>query len=82
MAKAININCYEDVRTVLTEYGFSVHDLPLVGKNSDGESVILSACKSIEDGCPIYRLEAIQNNGWSRNTVFYNDGTIEEFYER
>ena len=78
----IDVNSYKAVSNLLKQTGFSVHDLPLTGRNVNGETVILSASKDIENPADaVYRLETMQKNGWVRNNVFYKDGTEEEFYE-
>lgn len=45
------------------------------GRNEHGENVI------IEDGV-VKVTKTMQNNGWIRVTIEYDDGTVEELYKR
>lgn len=73
---------YRDIKAKLTEKGYGVHDLPLVGKNEDGQTIIVSVVKDIEDGSDAFKVETAQDNGWMRVNIYYKDGTVEELYER
>lgn len=46
------------------------------GKNKDGENVI------VEESDGVKVTKTFQSNGWVRVTYEYEDGTIEETYER
>ena len=46
------------------------------GRNEHGENVI------IEDGEKVKVTMTYQSNGWIRVTYEYDDGTVEETYER
>lgn len=48
----------------------------LVGKNEDGERVIVS----INDNFAV--VTTLQNNGWLRSNTYYPDGTATETFER
>ena len=50
--------------------------MPLSGKNEVGENLIISINK---DNITV---QTLQNNGWVRTNVYYDDGVIEELYER
>ena len=80
--KWITVGSWADVKALLRQTGFSESDLPLLGKNEDGESVIVSAITNIFDGSTAFKLETAQDNGWMRINIFYQDGTSEELYER
>lgn len=54
--------------------------LPISGTNDSGETVIISAGSS--DGEEFYRLDTYQHNGWIRVNNYYEDGTVDETYER
>jgi hypothetical protein len=73
---------YREIKAKLVEKGFGVHDLPLVGKNEDGETLIISVVKDIETGSDAFKVETAQDNGWMRVNIYYKDGTVEELYER
>ena len=78
----MNVGSYAEVKALLRAEGFAESDLPLLGKNEDGASVILSAITDISDGSTAFKLETAQENGWMRINIFYKDGTVEELYER
>ena len=48
----------------------------LVGENENHESVVIG----IYADCIV--TETLQNNGWTRKNVLWDDGTIEELYEK
>lgn len=54
--------------------------LPLSTENYKGETVILKS-GHIED-CQYIEMKTMQNNGWIAVTTYYEDGTIEETYEK
>ena len=48
----------------------------MAGKNEHGENVI------VIDGEKVKVTKTLQDNGWIRVTYEYQDGTVEETYER
>ena len=54
--------------------------LPIAGKNEDGENVIVSHGK-IGDR-KYYKLTTAQSNGWTRYNYVYEDGDTEESYAK
>jgi len=48
----------------------------MAGKNEHGENVI------VINGEKVNVTKTLQDNGWTRVTYEYQDGTIEETYER
>lgn len=55
-------------------------ELPLMGKNENGEAVIIQAigCKG-EEG---FKTTTAQHNGWVRENYFWKNGTVEELFSR
>lgn len=51
-------------------------DVPWDGKNKDGEHIQISVNK---DNITV---ETFQNNGWTRENIYWNDYTTEELYHR
>lgn len=56
------------------------HTLPLGATNEEGEFVILEA--GTRDGERYFRLTTAQHNGWCRINYVYEDGTVEELFEK
>jgi len=54
--------------------------LPLMGENKVGESVIVSEGKD-EEG-HYYQTETAQYNGWLRVNTYYETGTVTETFDR
>lgn len=54
--------------------------LPLLGKNEEGEVLILSQGK--DDNGEYYQAEVAQHNDWCRINRYYADGTITETYKK
>ena len=52
------------------------YDTSLIGENGNHESVVIG----IYADCIV--TETLQDNGWTRKNVLWDDGTIEELYER
>ena len=52
------------------------HELPVCGKNEDGENVI------VEHGNCYFKVTTAQNNGWTRINVYHANGTTEETYQK
>ena len=53
---------------------------PMTAVNADGEAVIVEAGK--EGGVRFYKLSTAQHNNWLRINYIWEDGTMEELYER
>ena len=53
----------------------------LFGENERGDTVVVSTGKT-EDNEPYYKVETIQENDWVRTNIYYEDGTIEELYDK
>jgi len=49
---------------------------PMVGKNENGENVIVEICKDH------IQTRTHQKNDWVRVNIYYDDGNVEELYER
>ena len=64
------MNTYE---RLLNEHGYCES---LVGKDEDGEIVILSIDEQSAD------VTTLQANGWHRTNVYWKDGTQEEMYSK
>lgn len=71
---------YEDFVDLLKQNGKTISNLPLMGKNQDGEDVILSFHKTA-DG-KYFKTETIQNNNWIKISIYWEDGTYEEMYDK
>lgn len=54
--------------------------LPIAGKNENGENVIVSHGKIGSRKC--YKLTTAQNNGWTRYNYVYEDGDAEESFAK
>lgn len=48
--------------------------------NDNGESVVIST--EPFEGSYCYRLDTCQHNGWIRTNYYYEDGSIDELFER
>lgn len=51
-------------------------DVPWSGKNEDGEHIQISVN---EDNITV---ETFQNNGWTRENIYWKDYTTEELYHK
>lgn len=51
------------------------------GEDEDGNAVVVSSGKT-EDNEPYYRVDTVQENDWLRTNIYYEDGTIEELYDK
>lgn len=56
------------------EYGNS--EMPFCGTNNDGEHVVISV---FDDRIVV---DTLQSNGWTRQNVYWTDGTVEELYKK
>ena len=54
--------------------------LPLTAENEDGERVIIE--KGHNGDLEYYQLSTFQSNDWVRINRYYEDGSIDETYER
>lgn len=70
----INFADLDDIIRTCKEYGDS--DMPFCGNNDDGESVVISV---FTDKIVV---ETLQSNGWTRQNVYWTDGTVEELYKK
>ena len=52
------------------------------GKNGDGENVIIERGEDHDRGEGYVRTQTFQSNGWVRNNYYYEDGTVEELFDR
>jgi hypothetical protein len=71
---------YDVFEPWLFECGFSWEDLPLTAKTETGEDVIVDAFS--QDDKIVWQISTLQGNGWIRVNLYYEDGTVEELYER
>lgn len=53
---------------------------PLTAENENGEFVLVEEGK--RSGEHFYRTQTLQKNGWTRTNVYWEDGTVEELYEK
>lgn len=60
--------------------GETLRPFPLTGETDAEESVFVS--DGYNDGMHYFETETVQNNGWLRVNVWYEDGSSEEWYER
>lgn len=53
---------------------------PLSGKNADGENIIIEegSCDNVH----YYRVDTYQKNDWVRINYYYENGEIEEMFEK
>lgn len=54
--------------------------LPATAVNDKGENVIISTEPCTEGKC--YRLDTYQNNNWIRINRYYQNGDVDETYDR
>jgi hypothetical protein len=54
---------------------------PLAAENQDGEVVIIEAGRN-KSGDRFFRLTTAQDNGWTRINYIWEDGTIEELFQK
>ena len=54
--------------------------LPLMAENESGERVIVE--KGHNGDLEYYQLSTFQSNDWIRINCYYEDGSIDETYER
>ena len=68
---------YAEIKEKVEKFG---PNLPISAENENAEYVIIGegyAC-----GQHFYELCSMQNNNWVRINTYWEDGTIEETYER
>lgn len=56
--------------------------LPCLFNNDCGEYGILSQGRDKETHLHFYKLQTRQENGWVRINIYWEDGTVEEMYEK
>ena len=54
-------------------------EFPVVGTNEYGENVMIERYDGSE---PCFKVTTFQSNDWVRINFVYQDGTVDEFYER
>jgi len=54
--------------------------LPILAGNQDSEPVIIEEGRS--DSGHFYRLTTAQHNNWCRISVYYEDGSTDEIYQK
>lgn len=55
--------------------------LPLSGKNTSGENVIIEH-RIPKQGQQYFQLTTAQHNGWTRINYIYEDGSTDELYSK
>ena len=56
-------------------------EMPVTYENSKGENAIITKGIS-EDGTKFFTVKTMQKNDWIAVNTYYEDGTIEETYEK
>lgn len=54
--------------------------LPLNGTNENGENIIIQIGANSHD--VYFKVTTVQHNGWCRVNYYYEDGRMEEMYEK
>lgn len=65
---------------ILEELTNGYEDFPVVGDNFYLEKLLIF--KGESDGRRFFRVETFQHNDWCRIKVYWEDGTVEEMYEK
>lgn len=73
----MNISSYKDIKNFTNEC-----KLPFDGVNDNDESILISSGIDNESNEKYYKVKTKQNNGWIRTNIYWEDGTIEELYEK
>ena len=68
---------YNELKKLVEESG---KELPLSATNENGENVIIE--NDYIDGEHAFKLTTAQHNNWCRINIFYQDGNVDEIYER
>ena len=71
---------YDVFEPWLKECGYSWNDLPLTAKTESGEDVIVDAFT--QDEKIVWHIATLQDNGWIRINLYYEDGTVEELFDK
>lgn len=67
----------KDFRTFLNEYYDGKAELGIfTTKNENSENIILEITKDY------LKTSTSQNNGWIRVNIYYQDRTVEEYYDK
>ena len=66
---------YQEIKRITEE-----NDHSMIYMNEDGEYVHVKLITD-ENGSR-YEVETMQNNGWIRTNICWEDGTIEELYKK
>jgi len=71
------IASYQDIEKIVCG-----RDLPLMGDNADGECVLLSLGRTLDDGTKSYVLDIFQDNGVTCSHIYWEKGIKEELFSR
>lgn len=71
------ISSYQDIEKIVCG-----RDLPLMGDNDDGECVLLSFGRTLDDGTKSYVLDVFQDNGVTRSHIYWQNGIREVLFSR
>ena len=74
----IDLKVVESLEEITKDY--ADEDFPLTGKNIYGESLFIF--KGESDGKRFFKVTTFQHNDWCRIKVYWEDGTVEEMYEK
>ena len=71
---------YKEIDKMVKEFG---KEMPINATNEDGEDVIIEGGREPEnDNLRFYQLTTVQKNDWLRINVYWEDGTVEEWFDR
>ena len=71
---------YEILQSKTGTYKDNGGTLPCVSKNAKDEITIMSEGED-ESGRHFYKVKTLQDNGWIRVNIFYDDGSTDEMFE-
>lgn len=57
-------------------------EMPLSAENEEGENVIIVGGYSEDAQMYFYEVRTYQHNHWTRINIFWEDGTIEELFDK
>ena len=58
---------------------FKPEEFPVAGMNENGERVVIDRYDGEE---AYFKVTTFQNNDWIRVNYYYQDGSVDEIYER
>lgn len=71
---------YKEIDKKVKDFG---KGMPISATNEDGEDVIIEGGREPKNNnLRFYQLTTVQKNGWLRINVYWEDGTIEEWFDR